>query len=137
MIDGRVPIASHGGLSGADVSFTSQHFEGRRLPGSVNSQQTKALKAQTTVKTCCGYGSRTLLENAAGKDRLCTLKNRNNLTGPTIKEKKKTLLVFSVKNSVTSPLLQGRRHKSGPQLPSSCPHTSVQREKSNQLLQCC
>ncbi len=45
-----VPVTSNGRLPRADISVTSQHFEGRRLSSSVNSQETEALTEQNTTR---------------------------------------------------------------------------------------
>ena len=50
LTDLYVPVTSHGGLPGADIGVTSQHFEGRRLSGSINSQKTKALTGQKRIR---------------------------------------------------------------------------------------
>lgn len=43
----NAPVTSHGGVSRAGVSVTSQHLEGGRLAGSIDSQQTEALAGQS------------------------------------------------------------------------------------------
>lgn len=46
LTDLYVPVTSHSRLPRADISVTSQHFEGRRLSSSINSQETEALTGQ-------------------------------------------------------------------------------------------
>lgn len=116
-----VPVPRHSGLPRAGIRVTSQHFESGRLSSSVNSQQSEALMAQKAIRLTHRRWN-TLQGGEKDDMRSCeplmSIRNQMNESG--------------CNNILTSPLQERRRHRSGQQPPSSCPHRSVQRTQPQQ-----